>query len=269
MMKNTISFMTANYVARPVGYHMTEGWMQGDDATQAHFRPAETFAERFDAYLRDIQALGYAAIDLWLAILHPEWATETHISAALDLLQRYRFPVVSLAGWFGGTRAEFDAVCRLAGRFDCTILGGGTSLLDSDRAYVVARLRESGLKLGIENHPEKTPQVMLARLGASDEDVIGTAVDTGWYGTQGYDAAQALDELRDRLVHVHLKDVRQPGAHETCRFGMGCVPVEQCVRTLRAIGYAGPISIEHEPDLFDPADDLKVNLQLLREWMAS
>ncbi|MCA9910435.1 MAG: sugar phosphate isomerase/epimerase, partial [Anaerolineae bacterium] len=191
-MKNTISFMTANYVARPVGYHMTDGWMQGDEATQAYFRPADTFAERFDAYLGDIQALGYAAIDLWLAILHPAWATETHISAARDLLQGYRLPVVSLAGWFGGTREEFDAVCRFAGRFDCALLGGGTSLLESDRAYVVARLREGGLKLGIENHPEKTPQALLARLGEDDADVIGTAVDTGWYATQGYDAARAL-----------------------------------------------------------------------------
>ncbi|MBE0690373.1 MAG: sugar phosphate isomerase/epimerase [Anaerolineae bacterium] len=261
--------MTANFVARPVGYHMTEGWMQGDDATNAYFRPVETFAARFDAYLRDVRDLGYHSIDLWLAILHPAWATDAHVDAARDLLRQHQLPVMSLAGGFGGTREEFDAVCRFAGHFDCGILGGVTSLLESDRAYVVARLREGGLKLGVENHPEKTPQEMLERLGASDEDVIGTAVDTGWYGTQGYDAAQALSELRERLVHVHLKDVRQPGAHETCRFGEGCVPVEKCVETLRTIGYSGPISIEHEPDLFDPADDLKMNLQLLKEWMAS
>ena len=30
---NMISFMTANYVARQIGYNMTEGWMQGDNAT--------------------------------------------------------------------------------------------------------------------------------------------------------------------------------------------------------------------------------------------
>ncbi|MCC6614925.1 MAG: sugar phosphate isomerase/epimerase [Anaerolineae bacterium] len=261
--------MTANYVARPVGYHMTKGWMQGDRATQIYFRPLEAFAARFDRYLRDVRALGYQAIDLWLAILHPGWATDGHIIAARDLLRQHGLPVVSLAGGFGETREEFDAVCRLAARLDCTILGGGTSLLETDRDYVVARLRAGGLKLGIENHPEKSPGEMLARLGEDDADVIGTAVDTGWYGTQGYDAAQALSELSDRLFHVHLKDVRQPGAHDTCRFGEGCVPVEACVQTLRAVGYAGPISIEHEPERFDPTEDLKVNLQLLKEWMAS
>jgi len=268
-MDNTISFMTANFVARPVGYHMTEGWMQGDNATQAYFRPVEAFAARFDEYLRTVRACGYEAIDLWLAILHPAWATEAHIVAAHDLLRQHDLPVVSLAGGFGETREEFDAVCRLAARFDCTILGGGTPLLETDREYVVGRLRAGGLKLGVENHPEKTAGDMLARLGAADADVIGTAVDTGWYGTHGYDAAQALAELRERLVHVHLKDVRQPGAHETCRFGAGCVPVEACVETLRTIGYTGPISVEHEPDLFDPTEDLKVNFRLLKEWMTS
>ena len=41
---NTISFMSANYVARQVNYQMTEGWMQGDAAPNAYFRPLDTFA---------------------------------------------------------------------------------------------------------------------------------------------------------------------------------------------------------------------------------
>ena len=41
---NTISFMTANYVAREIGYNMTKGWMEGDDATNAFFAPIDTYA---------------------------------------------------------------------------------------------------------------------------------------------------------------------------------------------------------------------------------
>lgn len=40
---NTISFMTANYVARQIDYHMTKGWMDGDDATNAYFAPIATY----------------------------------------------------------------------------------------------------------------------------------------------------------------------------------------------------------------------------------
>ncbi len=264
----TISFMTANFVARQLGYRMTEGWMQGDRATQDHFRNADTFGTRFEAYLRDIQAMGYEAIDLWLAILHPSWATDVHIETARQLLERYHLPVVSLAGDFGASREAFTATCSLATRLGCALLGGMTGLLENDRAFVVSKLRDSGLRLGMENHAQKTPEAMLAQIG-EDEDVVGTTVDTGWYGTQGYDAAEAVRKLGHRLFHIHLKDVRQPGGHETCRFGEGCVPVENCVRALKQLGYTGPISVEHEPDQFDPTDDLIANLQLLKEWMSS
>lgn len=266
---NTISFMTANYVARHVGYHMTEGWAQGQNATQAHFRPVETFGARFEEYLRDIQILGFDAIDLWLGVLHPSWATPDHIEIANNLLKHCGFRVVSLAGGFGSTRDEFEAACSLAQNFDTAILGGNTELLRTDRAYVIGMLRERGLKLGIENHPEKNPDEILAKIGDDGWDVIGTAVDTGWYGTQGYDAAKAIIQLDKHLVHIHLKDVRQAGAHETCRFGEGCVPVKRCVEVLLELGYTGPISIEHEPELFDPSADIKASLQLLKEWMTA
>ena len=38
-MSNHISFISANFVARQLNYHMTEGWMQGDKATN---QPAVT-----------------------------------------------------------------------------------------------------------------------------------------------------------------------------------------------------------------------------------
>ena len=40
----TISFVTANYVAREVGWAM-HGWGHGDRETNAAFAPLETYAE--------------------------------------------------------------------------------------------------------------------------------------------------------------------------------------------------------------------------------
>ena len=48
---NTISFMSANYVARQLNYHMTRGWGQGETATNNYFMPLETFPQRFEDLL--------------------------------------------------------------------------------------------------------------------------------------------------------------------------------------------------------------------------
>jgi sugar phosphate isomerase/epimerase len=264
----TISFMTANYVARQLDYTMTGGWGQGDAATQAYFRPTETFAERFEDLLAEIADLGFESIDLWVAHLHPLWATPNHIATAQDLLGKFGLRVSSLAGGFGSTLAEFTASCRLATALGAPILGGGTPLLASDRSGLVDLLVEHNLVLGYENHPEKTPAEVLDKIGGGVPGRIGVTVDTGWFGTQGYDAATAITELADTLVYVHLKDVLAVGAHETCRFGQGIVPIERCVKALLHIGYAGGISIEHEPEHSNPNDDVRASFVLLQSFLA-
>ena len=266
---NTISFISANYVARELGYHMTEGWGQGDKATNDAFRPIETFGTRFDQIVSDIGSMGFQAMDIWLAHLNPAWATDAHIAEARDVLAKHQMAVISLGGAFGDTLDEFEASCKLAAALDVEILGGSASVLYEQRDEMVALLKEYGVKLAIENHPEKTPEEMLAKIGDGGDGTIGTAVDTGWYGTQGYDAAQAIERLGDHVMHVHLKDVSHAGAHDTCRFGQGVVPTEGCVRTLQKMGYGGVISIEHEPETFDPTEDCLADLAMLRGWLTS
>lgn len=266
----TISFMTANYVARQVGYQMTEGWGQGDKATNAHFRPAATFAERFEEYVRDVATLGFEALDLWTSILNPAWATDAHIDAASEILAQYNLKVASLAGWFGATPEEFEASCELASALSISVLGGNTSVAQKDRAFLVDMLRKYGLRWGFENHPdERSAEDVLQKIGDADTDVVGVCVDTGWFGTNGVDAPSALETLAPRLFHVHLKDVLSAGAHDTCRFGAGVVNIRGCVETLQRIGYTGGISIEHEPELFDPTDDVKASFELLKGWLSS
>jgi L-ribulose-5-phosphate 3-epimerase len=262
-----ISFMTANYVARQINYHMDGGWGQGDKATNEHFKPLDTFGMRFEEYLKDIRAMGFEAMDLWTSILNPTWATYEHIRIAAQLLQQYNLAVISLAGWFGSTAEELEASCKLASALGITILGGSTSMLSKDHALTVATLERYDVKLGLENHPEKTPQELLDKMGDNANGKLGVAVDTGWFGTQGYDAAKALEELAPYLLHVHLKDVLHEGTHDSCRFGLGVVPIRECVETLKRIDYTGAISIEHEPDFFDPTEDVIADLAMLKAWL--
>jgi len=274
---NPLSFITANYVAREVGYHMRGGWGQGETAANAFFSPAETYAERFDAMLAGIRALGFRSVDLWIAHLNPKWASAKHVAAAREALARHGLAVTSFAAHFGNDVEELRAACALARELGCTILSGGHGLLKTDRTLLTAVLREYGVRLAVENHPEKNPGELLDRMGAGDEDVIGAAVDTGWFGTQGYDAAKAVSELKGRIFHLHLKDVKarrkeKTGyglidmGHETCRLGAGIVPVEQCYRTAIRDGFTGPVYLEHEPEEYDPSDDLRASLELVKGW---
>lgn len=265
---NVVSLMSANYVARELGYHMTGGWAEGDLATNEFFRPAETFPERFGALLDEMKALDVSAIDLWTAHLNPAWVTPNHVIAAQEELRRAGLGVSSLAGGFGDTPDAFEKSCALAVALGAPVLGGSSGLLSSDRSTLLAIARDYGVIFGFENHPEeKTAEDVRAKLDRADTH-LGVTLDTGWFGTNGTDAVAAIRDLADVLVHVHLKDVRAAGAHETCRYGEGVVPIEACVRELKRLGYAGGISVEHEPEFFDPSEDCRVNLELLKGWLA-
>lgn len=253
--------MTANYVARETGYAM-HGWGHGDRATNESFAPIETYAERFDALLRDVKELGFDTVDIWGAHLSPDWATDAHVDAALEALERHDLGVSTYATWIGTSNA--DRSCELARALGVSIIGGGFS---GEPESLVPTLQKYEIRLAIENHPEKTPQELLAKIERGD-GTMGATVDTGWWGTQGYDAAEAIEALGEQVLHVHLKDVLAPDEpHETCRWGEGIVPIEECVRTLQRLGYQGTIAVEHEPESFDPTDDLRAMREQLEGWL--
>jgi len=256
-----IAFMTANFVARETGWAM-HGWGHGDRATNEAFAPVKTYGERFDALLRDVDALGFDTIDLWGAHLSPDWATEEHVAVAREALARRRIGVATYATWVGHTNVARS--CELARAVGTDVIGGGMS---GEPAALVPVLRELGVTLAIENHPEQTPADVLAKIGAGGGTMAAT-IDTGWWATQGYDPARAIEDLGRHVAHVHLKDVLSEGEpHETCAWGAGIVDVEACVRTLRRIGYSGALTVEHEPEDRDPSDEIRAMRELLEGWL--
>jgi L-ribulose-5-phosphate 3-epimerase len=247
-----ISFMSANFVARETGWAM-HGWGHGDRATNEAFAPLETYEERLDELLREIRALGYDAVDVWGAHLNPEWATDDHVAVARESLGRHGLRVSTYAAWLGPGNAARAAEIALA--LGTSLIGAGAS------GDVRALLETRGVRLAYENHPERTP----AELPAD----VGVTVDTGWWATQGYDPVRAIEELGNRVLHVHLKDVKARGEpHETCRWGEGIVDVERCVRALERIGYDSAISVEHEPEDHDPSEECRAMRVQLEEWLS-
>ena len=262
----TISYMGANLVAQQVDWSMTEGWDQGEQAASAYYAPIETFRERFGAFIALVVDSGFDTLDVWNAQLEWQWATAEHLSIARELLDASGLRVASYAGFFGDTVDEFERAADVAEGLGTTILSGGTGLLENGRAEMLEILRRRGLVLAIENHMEKSTSQIFDMIG-DDTDVVGTAVDTGWWATQGLSPVEALEQLAPVLRHVHLKDIRAAGAHETCALGDGIADIPGCVEVLSQIGFSGPISIEHEPETFDPFEDVVVSRQRLESWL--
>jgi L-ribulose-5-phosphate 3-epimerase len=264
---NTVSFMTANYVARQLGYKMPEGWGQGEKAAMDYFRPLDTYAGRFSRLLDEICQLGFDHVDLWLAHLSPDWASDTHIDRAQEALARHGMSVVSLAGWFGGSLKKFERCCQIAQAVGAPVLGGMTTLVRTERGAMIELLEKYQVVLAIENHPERTPAEVLEQIGDGGRGRIGACVDTGIWATQCYNPDKAIEELRPHILHVHLKDVLRFCEHESCRYGRGIVPLKKCVELLQRTGYTGAYSVEHEPPDYDPSADVKVSGEMLREWL--
>ena len=262
-----ISFMGANYVAKELGYGASDEWGPFDLATNAAFEPLETFPARFDTLLTSITGIGYDTIDLWFAHLNWRWATPEHVAIAREALDRHGVRVVAFAGGIGSTVDDVAAACRLANDLDVDLIAGLGGIVHTDRDAAAEVLDAHGVRFGLENHPERTPAEVLAAIG--DAGSLGAAVDTGWWATQGYDPVDAIRELSDRLFHVHLKDVEQPGTHVSCMHGEGCARIADCVDALLELGYSGAVSIEHEPFDRDPTAECARMLTKITEQVSS
>lgn len=256
-----VAFMTANFVARQTGYAM-DGWGHGDRATNEWFRPLETYRERLDEMLDEIVALEFDTIDVWGAHLSTDWASDGHVEAFCEAVAERKLGIATYATWVGPTNVV--RACELARAIGTDLIGAGIS---GDPAALAHVLREHGVRIGIENHPEKTPAEVLAAIEKGD-GTLGATIDTGWWATQGYDPVRAIEELQKHLLHVHLKDVLPGPEHVTCRWGEGAVDVEACVETLRRLGYAGTLTVEHEPEHEDPRAACRAMLAELRGWLA-
>lgn len=264
------SFITANYVAREVGYALRPfAWAEADRATVEAFH-GPRFAEKWEEMAATIAGLGFKAIDVWVAHLNPTRVSSSMIDELLDILRRHDLRVVAYTGGLGRpdmTRAEAERVYDVSKAVGTPLIDVGLHPSNARLAYDLGR--EYGIKYAIENHPEKTPEELLARIGDYGE-VIGVTQDTGFWGRFGYDAVKATHELKDYLLHMHLKQVKEVSGEgwPSCAYDEGVVDVQGVVAALKEIGYRGAVSIEHEPHFHDPTDDVARSLKLLERWLA-
>ena len=98
----TVSFISANYVARALNYNGQTDWMTHDRATVQLASP-----ERFLQIAQDVVAAGFEAIDIWTA--HCHWLhhdREDYLEQVKGFCSQFDLTITSYAGGAEVSSAE-------------------------------------------------------------------------------------------------------------------------------------------------------------------
>jgi sugar phosphate isomerase/epimerase len=116
---------------------------------------------------------------------------------------------------------------------------------------------EYDIAVAIHNHgPEDRyfpgPRDALPIIGSMDRRV-GLCVDLGHTTRTGVDIVEALAEAGDRVLDVHVKDLRDlMDRHSQCIVGEGAMPIPEIFTQLASMDYRGFVNLEYEIDARDP-----------------
>jgi sugar phosphate isomerase/epimerase len=131
----------------------------------------------------------------------------------------------------------------------------------------------AGVQVGIETHDEFASAATVARaLALAPGPAVGAVWDMFHTTRVGETPAQALGQIGERVVNVHLKDARRTAdGWQLLLLGEGEIPVKDALRLLDERGYDGFISVEWEkkwhPEIPEPEVAFPQYLALLEQYI--
>jgi inosose dehydratase len=140
-------------------------------------------------------------------------------------------------------------------------------------SYTEQKIKETGIKVAIHNHgPDDNPypSPLDAHLAVKNRDKgFGLCVDIGHTVRLGQDLIRIVNQCKDRLLDVHIKDVSAPEkAGTTVEIGRGIIDIPAFLHFMQRIKYAGTLSLEYEKDEKDPIPGSAESIGYLRGIMA-
>lgn len=110
------------------------------------------------------------------------------------------------------------------------------------------------ITLAYENHTKGAPwdywdfsqptEIFLEILNALSDTPLGVCFDTANPLVLNEDVLALLEEVIERVVVIHIFDMREAGKFEAVRVGTGASPIPQVFSRIRRAGYDGWLSIE-------------------------
>jgi len=140
---------------------------------------------------------------------------------------------------------------------------------DPDAVPLVERfVVEYGIPLAIHNHgPEDksypTPQDALKLIKDRDRR-LGLCMDVGHAVRAGADPVRTVAEVGDRLMDLHVKDLRSADNGGQVEVGKGIVDYPGLIRALHQRNFAGHVALEYEINEDHPEAGIRESLAYLR-----
>lgn len=133
--------------------------------------------------------------------------------------------------------------------------------------------KEFDIKVAIHNHgPEDkhfpTPQSVLEAVKGRDTR-MGLCMDVGHSMRAGADVVKSIIEARDRLLDLHIKDLRSASdKNSQCDVGDGVMPMVAILRQLKAMHYSGCVNLEYEINDENPLPGMLHSVGYMRGVLA-
>jgi sugar phosphate isomerase/epimerase len=237
-----------------------------------------------DEALGIIAAAGFGQVDILGKLPHLSLdPKECDIAAVKATAQRHRLRVANLGTYAGNDFASADPVAQEADfaavkrSVDVAAALGARTIRvfrwnsPADDPAMMDRIvpflrraakyaSEKGVMIGMENHGGKLSGVpaLCTELGRRvGSKAFGIIYDPCNLLRGGTDPKEALEVMRDHIVHVHFKDgTTDPNSHRTTPMGGGMIDFKWTLGQLDAMGYRGEIMYEYELDTPPAAEGL-------------
>jgi sugar phosphate isomerase/epimerase len=127
---------------------------------------------------------------------------------------------------------------------------------------------EYNIRVAIHNHgPEDknfpTPKSAYDAIRPFDRRV-GLCIDVGHTARAGANVLESINRYSDRLLDVHIKDLKTTTSHSDCEVGRGVLPIPQILKLLQKLRYKGDIALEYEADPDNPMPGIRASLAYMQ-----
>lgn len=247
---------------------------------------------------------GFSALEIHTRHLPPDDVLKDNGASVKAKLQEANLTISSLAHYTlfnrgGGPESYAEDMMKVIAAAEalgvdtvCTLAGfpegekSKMKTIEEDVACVfppiVAEAKSKGIRIAFENWFATNLQHLdhfKALTEVLPEEHVGFNFDPSHLHWQEIDYIAAVEEFKDRIFHVHAKDVAirsdtraRVGVLDGTWWryvipGFGEIPWGRFVLALREIGYDGVLSIEHEDRAFDAEEGFAAGLRHLSQFV--